>query len=147
MTKRDAYSNVQVAIGGASVLVGLLLVLAPGTALFAGYERTIAEAFWGSADLTPEARSLSHWLLATCGAGVVGWGIAWMAIAHIPLRAGERWAWLTLLVSLTVWVASDVAVALWFGVTGEVIFVVAALVAAATPLLLSSRLYPQKVGR
>ena len=56
---------------------------------------------------------------------------------HIPFRAGERWSWLCLSVSLGIWVSLDLVIALWFGVTGEVMFVLAALFVGALPLLLA----------
>ena len=90
-------ANLEVAVGLASIVVGVLLILAPGTLLFAAYNATISTAFWDGQALGESAARMNHWLLATCGAGVVGWGTAWATLAHIPLRAGERWAWLCLL--------------------------------------------------
>lgn len=133
----DRYATWLVAVGVASIGVGLALIVGPGTFLFGGYEATIAAAFFAGQPIPPDAAALNHWLLATCGAGVVGWGMAWVALAHIPLRRGEPWAWWVLLLSLCVWVALDLVIALWFGVTGEVMFVLAAFVAALIPLTLA----------
>lgn len=131
-------ANLEVLVGIASIIVGALLIIAPGTAVFSAYNATIAGAFWGGEVLSDSALRMNHWLLATCGAGVVGWGIAWAAIAHIPFRAGERWSWLCLSVSLGIWVSLDLVIALWFGVAGEVMFVLAALFVGALPLLLAT---------
>ncbi|MEM1145057.1 MAG: hypothetical protein AAGI88_20925 [Pseudomonadota bacterium] len=130
-------ADAQVALGAGSIIVGLLLIFAPRTGFFDSYNATVATAFWSTAALTEPAMEMSHWLLATCGAGVVGWGVAWVAISHIPFRAGERWAWSCLLASLLVWGVLDLGIAIWFGVTGEVIFVTATLVLALTPLVVS----------
>lgn len=127
----------EVAVGIGSVVIGLLLIIAPSTQLFVAYNETIAQAFWNSDSLSELAMNMNHWLLATCGAGVVGWGIAWATIAHIPFRRGERWAWYCLFVSLVTWVFLDIACALWFGVNGELAFVLVALIVGMLPLLLS----------
>ena len=84
---------------------------------------------------------MNHWLLATVGAGVVGWGLAWAAIAHVPYRAGEKWAWICLVVSLFAWSACDVGVAVWFGVRGELVFVLSVVLAATVPLALAAPLF------
>ena len=134
---QQGLANFQVGVGGASIIVGILLIVGPGTPLFAAYEGTIAAAISGADSPLPGQAALTHWLLATCGAGVVGWGMAWTMIAHIPLRRGERWAFYCLASSLSAWAALDVAIALWFGVTGEVAFVLCAFAAAAIPLVLA----------
>ena len=134
-------ANLEVAVGVGSVAIGLLLILAPGTELFTAYNSTIAQAFWSAEPLSQPAMLMNHWLLATCGAGVVGWGIAWAAIAHVPFRAGERWAWICLSVSLFVWAMLDLLIALWFGVTGEVVFVLLALFAGALPLMICAKAF------
>ncbi len=142
--RRDSLSrhaNFQVVVGLASVGVGVLLVFGPPTSLFRSYNSTIAEAFWSADALPPQAHQLNHWLLATVGAGVIGWGLAWAAIAHIPFRAGERWAWTCLLITLLAWSSIDIGVALWFGVWGEVVFVLSALVAALVPLMIAAPLF------
>ena len=105
-------ANAETLVGLGSIVVGLLLILAPQTPLFAAYNATIAAAFWGGENLNDQAMMMNHWLLATCGAGVVGWGIAWTTIAHIPFRAGEKWAWVTLTISLVIWGLLDLAIAL-----------------------------------
>ena len=135
------FANIQVVVGLASTLIGLLLVFAPATSLFDAYNSTIARAFWNIDALTIEASQMNHWLLATIGAGVIGWGIAWTLIAHIPYRAGEKWAWICLSCSLFVWSRFDIGIALWFGVWGEVLFIAAAFTAAAIPLLISRSLF------
>lgn len=140
------YSNLEVAVGLGSIAVGVLLIIAPGTQLFDVYNSTIANAFWAAEDLSEPAMKMNHWLLATCGAGVVGWGIAWTLIAHIPFRARQRWAWTCLLVSLLVWVALDLMIALWFGVSGEVVFVLVALFVGLLPLVLSAPLFWMQKG-
>ena len=134
-------ANAEVVVGLGSITIGLLLILAPGTALFDGYNATIAQAFWGEDSLSDSAMKMNHWLLATCGAGVMGWGMAWTAIAHIPFRKGEKWAWFCLMLSLLVWGLLDLAIALWFGVTGEVIFVLAATTFGVLPLVYSTSIF------
>ncbi len=141
VSKLELWANLEVAVGLGSIIVGILLMVAPGTVIFDGYNATIANAFFGPPEPTGEVQKLNHWLLATCGAGVVGWGIAWATIAHIPFRAGERWAWRCLMVSLNVWVALDVICALWFGVLGEVIFVTIALILGLIPLVMSAKYF------
>jgi hypothetical protein len=135
----EIYANFEVAVGIGSVAIGLLLILTPNTQLFDSYNSTIAQAFWQTESLSSAAMRMNHWLLATCGAGVIGWGITWTVIAHIPFRAGETWACKCLLVSLVVWVLLDICCALWFGVTGEVVFVLVAMFVGIIPLLLATR--------
>jgi hypothetical protein len=136
-------ANIQVCVGIASVAVGILLVFAPGTPLFSTYERSIAVAIVGMEGFDEGQRNLVHWLLATCGAGVVGWGIAWIMISHIPLRRGERWAYRCLWISLLAWAVLDVLIAWWFGVTGEIVFVLCAFFAAWFPMLLGRRVFAE----
>ncbi len=136
---RDRLADVQVCIGLGSVVVGLLLVVAPGTQLFSFYEQSITAALGDSAESSATQSTLLHWLLATCGAGVVGWGIAWATIAHIPLRRGDRWAYNCLWISLLAWAALDALIAWWFGVAGELVFVSLAFLAASVPLALGRR--------
>lgn len=131
----DRLANIQVCIGLASVLVGVLLVIGPGTALFSSYEQSITGAIGVTAGITESQSNLVHWLLATCGAGVVGWGIAWAMIAHIPLRRGEPWAYWCLCISLATWASLDLLIAWWFGITAEIVFVLCAFSAAALPLV------------
>ncbi len=133
----NLYASAEVAVGLLSIGVGLLLSLGPATWVFGAYEATVAQAFFAADQLPAGARALNHWLLATCGAGVVGWGVAWAAIAHFALRRAQPWAWWCLAGSLVLWVGLDLAIALWFGVFGEVVFVLAALVLAAIPLVLA----------
>lgn len=127
-------ANVQVFVGIISIIVGLLLVFATGSALFSGFEASVASAIIGTEFLTSEEKRLMHWLLATCGAGIIGWGVAWTFIAHIPLRRGEVWAWWCFFISLCSWVIVDLSVALWFGVLAETAFVSIAFIAAVSPL-------------
>jgi len=136
---RDAHAWVQVGFGVASIVVGVLLVVAPSTSLFAAYNQTIADAFFAGRPLTPQVQQMNHWLLATCGAGVVGWGLAWAWIAQVPLRRGEPWAWWCLSASLGVWVGIDVVTAVAFGVLGELVFVSVMAVGAGGHLLLCRR--------
>ncbi len=144
-------SNIQIGVGVGSMVVGLLLIVGPGTGLFAAYESTIVRAAVADTQITgPVAAAgqatLIHWLLATCGAGVVGWAIAWIFIAHVPLRRGERWAYYCLLSSLLVWALLDLIIAWWFGVTGEIIFGFCAALAAGIPLALGRPRAPATVS-
>lgn len=120
--------------GAASVAVGVALLFGR-TPISAGYYDNIARTFFAAGGMAPEAARLTHWLLATCGAGVIGWGIAWIFLALVPLRRGEGWARACLGLSLAAWALADLAAALSFGVTGEVAFVAAAALAAGLPLL------------
>ena len=141
MLTLDRLANIQIGVGVGSIFVGLLLVLAPGTEVFRAYERDVVDAILGAGAETASTSRLMHWLLATCGAGVVGWGVSWCFIAHFPLRDGERWAFSCLLTSLAAWVALDIAVAAWFGVRAELLFVSVAAVLAGGPLVLARRLF------
>jgi hypothetical protein len=136
-------ANIQVCVGVASVAVGILLVIGPGTQLFSAYERSIAVAIGGMGGFEEGQSNLVHWLLSTCGAGVVGWGIAWIMISHIPLRRGERWSYRCLWISLVAWAVLDVLIAWWFGVAGEIVFVLCAFFAAAFPMLLSRGVFAE----
>lgn len=119
--------------GALSVAVGVALLFGE-TPLSAGYYGTIREAFYDGYAMPAAASRLTAWLLATCGAGVIGWGIAWVYLALGPLRRGEPWARRCLALSLLAWVVADLGAALSYGVSGEIFFVVAALVAAGVPL-------------
>lgn len=123
----------EAAFGALSVAVGVALLFGE-TPLSTGYYQTIRAAFFDGYPMPADAARLTHWLLATCGAGVIGWGIAWVYLALGPLRRGEAWARQCLALSLLAWVVADLGAALVYGVSGEVVFVVAAFVAAVLPL-------------
>ena len=73
-----------------SVIVGLLLVFAPQTVLFDVYNRTITEAFYAGIPMTQAELEHNAWLLATVGAGTVGWAISLFWIVLIPFQRREK---------------------------------------------------------
>lgn len=120
-----------------SALVGFLLIVAPKTALFDAYNRTIAEALYSGVPMTLEAREHNAWLLATVGAGTVGWALSQFWIVLIPFQRREKWAHDCLCVSTAVWITLDIGIAAWFGVGGELAFVVPVAVLLAIPLIVT----------
>lgn len=124
----------EAAFGALSVAVGVALLFGE-TPLSADYYQSIRAAFYDGFPMPAAAARLTDWLLATCGAGVIGWGIAWIYLALGPLRRGEAWARRCLALSLVAWVVADLAAALRYGVSGEIVFVVGALLAAGLPLV------------
>lgn len=129
------------AAGVGSVLVGIVLVGAAGTPPFRSYDASVARAFYSSDELPAVVVAHHRWLLGVIGAGVVGWGIAFVGLVAGPFRRQERWAWTTLAGSVGVWGALDAGVSFVHGVTGEVVFVAVIVACIAVPLALSRRAF------
>lgn len=123
----------------ASVVVGVLLVAASGTALFATYHQSAADAFYGGVPLTGASLDHQRWLLSVSGSGTVGWAITLLFVVTVPLQRRERWAWWCVVVSVVVWVVVDAAASVVWGVFGEVIFVACAGFGLLVPALLVRR--------
>lgn len=142
MLSKNQIANYQVFLGFVSVVIGVLL-LVPVNPAYDMFEALALEGFGFAEPVPTEVLNLVRWLLATVGAGVIGWAIMWIGIAHFALRQGSRWAYYSVVISLIAWALLDIGAAFFYGVTVEILFVGAMLISALTPLFLSSSLYSE----
>ena len=122
---------------GFSLVVGILLLVAGATPLFAKYNQSAADAFYGGAALEGAALAHHQWLLGVSGAGTMGWAVTLLFVIAIPFERKELWAWRCVIVSVGLWVAVDVAASVYWGVTGEVAFVASAGIGLLVPALIT----------
>lgn len=129
------------AMVGVSLLVGVLLTTAASTALFSHYNQSTADAFYGGHPLEGAALAHHQWLLGVTGAGTIGWAVTLLFLVAIPFARKELWAWWCFVVSVALWVVVDAAASIYWGVGGEVVFVVAGGLALLTPALVARRFF------
>jgi len=59
------------------------------------------------AALSDGARNFQTFVYGAAGAAVMSWGFSMLMIAHTAFRRGQRWAWLTISMSVLLWFAGD----------------------------------------
>lgn len=79
------------------------------------------------------------WLCAVLGTTMASWGGCVAALAWIPLRRGEAWAWWTIVGSLAVWFPLDTLASWRIGHTTNILVNVAAVCAFLPGLALTFR--------
>ena len=99
------------ALGVVGAIIGLLMIVAVETPVFTAYNGTAEAAFLGGAKMSPDVFRLSWWVMATMGAGVIGWSIQIIYVAAGPFARKERWAHTSLSLSIAVWIVLDIAIA------------------------------------
>ena len=119
----------------ATIVVGVILVAAPEAPLLAGYNRSVARAFWAQPELHDAVRAYHRWTFGILGAAVAGWGVCNTCLLLYPFARRERWAFAALAAGIATWIPMDLLVSMRAGVSGEVVFVSAALLAFGVPLL------------
>ena len=93
--------------------------------------------FFATAEFPPHLFGLYWWLMTTMGAGVMGWSLTLIYLVAVPFGRRERWAHNCLVLRLATWVVLDVAIAMHFRVTGELVYLSAVAVGLAIPLVWS----------
>ncbi len=119
----------------ATIVVGVILVAAPEAPLLAGYNRSVARAFWAQPQLPDAVRAYHRWTFGILGAAVAGWGVCNTCLLLYPFARRERWAFAALAAGIATWIPMDLLLSMRAGVSGEVVFVSAALLAFGVPLL------------
>jgi hypothetical protein len=132
---RDMACTVLAAVGGLTAAGGIAFVFLYNTAVFASSRDGINAAFWTEPVVDPALRAYQHWIHAVLGATMAGWGITIAAMAHVPLRRGERWAWWTLLAAVLIWFIADTAASAVLGVKHNVMINIVAVLGLLLPLL------------
>lgn len=124
-----------VGVAVAIIVFGIAMSVLAGTAVFAPVMRLVEAVFWPDAVPDPESRALLAWALAVWGATLAGFGICVAWIAAVPLAAGSRGAWWTLLAATVVWFALDTArsaaAGFWVNVAINAVIAIAILVPLA----------------
>src|SRR2546425_552653 len=80
----------------ATIVVGVILVAAPEAPLLAGYNRSVAQAFWAQPQLPDAVRAYHRWTFGILGAAVAGWGVCNTCLLLYPFARRERWAFAAL---------------------------------------------------
>ena len=119
----------------ATIVVGVILVATPEAPLLAGYNRSVAQAFWAQPQLPDAVRAYHRWTFGILGAAIAGWGVCNTCLLLYPFARRERWAFAALAAGIATWVPMDLLLSMRAGVSGEVVFVSAALLAFGVPLL------------
>lgn len=129
----NLWANWLVVVALLNVVIGLLLAL---TSI--GSTLTVMLFGWSPAALPPvtaEGENLVRFFFGLIGGIMAGWGLALAAIAHVPFRRGERWAWITIAASIVTWFLVDSAMSAATGVYANVIGNVGFLVLFEIPLV------------
>ena len=122
---------------------GVLLALFNATPLFALFDRQINPVFWGTVDISGEARDFQKWVYGVLGATLAGWGVFLAFIAHYPFKRREKWAWNCLVTGVLVWFVIDTAISLNFKVYFNAAFNTVLFVAVVLPLWFSRKHFAQ----
>jgi hypothetical protein len=130
ISRRTAIVWLQVVLVGVFVY-SLILVLAGRTAgsLFAWFGFGPDESIDTSA-----VRDYLRLPFMVLGAVMAGWSLLMIQIVRGPLREGSRWAWLTLVQSLTLWFLLDTGMSLVLGYPSHALFNVPFAVSLGIPL-------------
>jgi len=119
----------------ATIVVGVILVAAPEAPLLAAYNRSVARAFWAQPQLPDAVRAYHRWTFGILGAAVAGWGVCNTCLLLYPFARRERWAFAALAAGIATWIPMDLLLSMRAGVSGEVVFVSAGLLAFGVPLV------------
>ena len=122
-------------VGALTAVFGLSFVFFYDSAAFATSRDGVNAAFWSEPVTDPALRHYQHWLHAVLGSTMAGWGITIAAVAHIPLRRGETWAWWALVIAILTWSIFDTAASLHFGVGHNVVLNIVAALGLLAPLV------------
>ena len=130
ISKRIALAWLQIVLVGV-FLYSLTLVFAGRTAgsLFAWFGFGPDESIDTSA-----VRDYLRLPFMVLGAVMAGWSLLMIQIVRGPLREGSRWAWLTLVQSLTLWFLLDTGMSLVLGYPSHALFNVPFAVSLGIPL-------------
>lgn len=128
-------------LGDAMILLGLAMLIAPSSALFAPINEPAWLAMFGTAQPAPELLAYHDFAFGLAGAATVGWGVLVFFLAWKALPTGQPWVWQALAVSLIGWYAIDTGHVLMAGVYSFAAF--NTLIAlAAVPALIGLALQP-----
>ena len=131
-------------LGDAMIVIGLAMVLAPSSALFAPINEPAWATIFGTAALGPEAQAYHDFAVGLAGAATIGWGILVFFLAWKALPTGAAWVWQALALSLVGWFVIDTVHVLTFGVYSFALFNLMMAV-AAVPALIGLALQPRRV--
>ena len=109
-------------LGDAMIVIGLAMVLAPSSALFAPINEPAWLAIFGVEALEPQAQAYHEFALGLAGAATVGWGVLVFYLAWKALPTGQPWVWQALALSLVGWFVIDTAHVLMAGVVSYAVF-------------------------
>jgi hypothetical protein len=122
-----------------SIVLGLLLVFALSSGFFSGYRRSLAEVFWATSAVPPEASAYFTWSMALVGAATVGWGVTNLLIVLYAFGRGERWSFVALGLGTLCWATLELIVSAAVGARAEMYFVISAAMSIIVPVLLAWR--------
>ena len=105
------------------------------------FGRQIDQAFWDSTVLPAVVTSFQSWIYGAWGATIAGWGIFLSLITYIPFKQREKWAWNCLVVGMGVWFVLDTGISWQYGVSFNVVFNIAVVLATGIPLVFSRKAF------
>jgi hypothetical protein len=117
------------------LLVGALLPLIPGAALFEPYHAGIEAAFWSNGAAPEGARALQLWWISLFGPTVQAAAVWMGALAYLGERHRSAFAWGALIAGIVLWAPQDIYISLQRGVTANVWIDSFALVIMLPPLV------------
>ncbi|MDX2078257.1 MAG: hypothetical protein SFZ02_17625 [bacterium] len=104
------WSNLLLVAVGLNIMLGLALTFSPDIVKNTVY-RLYTDFYYGRGGafdaLSASEVTLQAWFFGFAGAVIVGWMVALGMIIHIPFRRGEKWAWVTILISSVSWFFLD----------------------------------------
>ena len=115
-------------------LFGVAMTFLNSTEFFDLFNRQIDPVFWGSQNITGEAKNFQRWVYGVWGATIAGWGVMLGFIAYSPFRKREAWSWKCPVAGLAVWYLLDSGISIYFKVYFNAFFKTGLLILAAFPL-------------
>ncbi len=92
-------------------------------------------------DTSQGAMYFQAWIYGVLGATLASWGILITAIASFAFRPGEKWAWYSISVAITLWFVIDQIVSLYHSVLFNVAFNAILFAILVLPLLFTRKYF------
>ena len=130
-------------VGVVISVLGIMIVLLSGTALFDMFNRQINPVFWGPNTVEDNAKGFQQWIYGVLGATMAGWGVFMTFITHYSFRNKEKWAWNCMFVGMLVWFVLDTSISIFHKVYFNAVFNTGLLIIAMLPVVLTRKYFVQ----
>jgi drug/metabolite transporter (DMT)-like permease len=124
-------------------LLGVIMVLLSGTALFDMFNRHINPVFWGSNIVEEPAKGFQQWIYGVLGATMAGWGVFMTFIARYPFRNKEKWAWNCMSIGMLLWFFLDTSLSIFHKVYFNAVFNAALMIIVMLPVVFTKKHFAQ----
>ena len=126
---------------------GLVLAVFPQSGLMNTLlNNHINPVFFGDTVIPETMIPFQAWAYGVLGATVAGWGIFMVFVVQVPFRGQQRWAWLCLAVSFTLWFIVDTSISAYYHVYFNVWFNTALYLAVVVPLAVTYKYFMIRTG-